>query len=244
VRNLFAAIRFITILPAGRSDHFDPARMIPLFPVVGLMIGLGLTLADRLFNRLWADPVAAVLDVIFLAAVSGALHLDGLADTADGLYGNHNTRRALEIMKDSRVGAMGVIAVVCCLSLKWAAISSLIEHRTLSLIVVPAYARAAILFGIRWLPYGRTEGGLGSAFFEKQLSLPDFWGMIILIGLSCWMGWKGLLINAVFGLLVSGLLFFFRKKIGGITGDMLGAMTEICETGLFLAAALSLRSLI
>jgi adenosylcobinamide-GDP ribazoletransferase len=242
LRNLFAAIRFITVLPAGRSDHFDPVRMIPWFPVVGLMIGLGLFLADRLFNTLWAQPVAALLDVVFLVVISGALHLDGLADTADGLYGGHDTRHALEIMKDSRVGAMGVVAIICCLSIKWAAIAGLNQQRALSLILVPAYARAAILFGIRWLPYGRSEGGLGNAFFAKPLVLPDFWALFIVVGLSLWMGWRGVLVIGAYGLLVAGVTLFFRKKVGCVTGDMLGAMTEICETGLFLVAALALRS--
>ena len=242
MRHLFAAIRFITILPVGRSDEFDPVRMRPLFPAVGLLIGMTVAVADRLSLVFWPEPTVALLDVLVLIAVTGALHLDGLGDTADGLYGNRPARQALEIMKDSRIGAMGVIVILGCLAVKWAGIAGLHAHRSLLLVLVPAYARAAILFGIRFLPYGRPEGGTGSAFFENPIGWRDFWVLIPVIGLSFWLGWTGVVINLVFGGVVIGMLGFYRYKIGCITGDMLGALTEVSEALLFLAASASIRS--
>jgi adenosylcobinamide-GDP ribazoletransferase len=242
VRHLFAAIRFITVLPVGPASDFNAARMRPFFPVVGLLIGLALAAADRLFLLLWPPATAALLDVIVLAAITGALHLDGLGDTADGLYGQRPARQALEIMKDSRIGAMGVIAVLSCLAVKWAGIAGLAAHRPLLLVLVPAYARLSILLGIRFLPYGRPEGGTGSAFFQNRIGWPSFWSVLPLIGLSLALGWTGLIINVVFAAVVAAVLLFYRAKVACITGDMLGALIEVSETVLFLAASASFGS--
>ncbi|KPJ75717.1 MAG: hypothetical protein AMJ54_14120 [Deltaproteobacteria bacterium SG8_13] len=238
MRGLLDAFQFMTILPVGRSGEFQPRRMVAYFPVAGLLIGVVLALLDRAFLWLWSEPVTAVLDVFFLVAVTGAFHLDGLGDTADGLYGRRSRQDALAIMKDSRIGVMGLVAIVCCLAVKWAGLAGLGQHRWLLLIVVPAYSRSAILFGLRFLPYGRPDGGTGHAFFEQKLALSDFVGVSIPLGLSIWLGVRGLLMAVVFFVIVSGILLFYKKRINGITGDMLGAMTEITEAGLFLVASM------
>ena len=211
--------------------------MVAYFPVVGLLIGISLSFLDRVFLQLWSGPVAGLLGVLFLVAVTGALHLDGLGDTADGLYGRRSPEEALAIMKDSRVGVMGLVAIVCCLAVKWAGISGLGSHRTLLLVIVPAFSRSAILFGMRYLPYGREGEGTGRGFFENKLSLASFTGVLIPIGLSVMLGWRGLLLVAGFAVLVLGILIYYKRRINGITGDMLGAMTEIIEAGLFLIAS-------
>jgi len=84
VKHLLAAIRFITIVPAGASNHFDAAGMVAWFPVVGLLLGAALAVFDQGVGRLWGPQAVAAMDVVFLAAVTGAFHLDGLADAADG----------------------------------------------------------------------------------------------------------------------------------------------------------------
>ncbi len=99
--------------------------MIPYFPLVGLLLGGFVSVFDRLILNLWSQPVASLLDVVLLVFLTGALHLDGLGDTADGLYGNRPRERALEIMKDSRIGVMGLTAIVCGLAVKWAGIVGL-----------------------------------------------------------------------------------------------------------------------
>ncbi len=111
MKKLKSAIQFLTIIPAGKSEYFDPKGTAQFFPVAGLGIGILLAIVDKIAVSLWSVPVAAVVDVVFLAAVTGALHLDGLGDTADGLYGHWSRDRALEIMKDSRVGVMGLVVV-------------------------------------------------------------------------------------------------------------------------------------
>ena len=238
MKNLISALQFITILPLGKPKVFDPSAMVPYFPLAGLLIGLIVAGLDRLFLLLWPAPVAALLDVVVLAAVTGALHLDGLGDSADGLYGQRDREDALRIMKDSRIGAMGLIAIVCCLAIKWAGLAGLESHRSLLIVIIPVYARTGILFGMRYLAYGRPDGGTGSAFFEKRPDIRAFWGVLPALALSLFLGWRAVLLNFVFLILVFGIIYYYKKKIGGITGDMLGAMVEITETGLFLLLSL------
>ncbi len=233
MRNLISALQFITILPLGKVESYDPPKMAPYFPLVGILLGLLVALFDAVVIRFWAPPVAALLDVILLAVLSGAFHIDGLGDTADGLLSPRSKDEALEIMKDSRLGTMGLVAILFGLSLKWGGIASLNAHRTVLLIVVPAYARAAILFGMRYLPYGRVDG-TGKPFFSEKISVKHFWGLIFPIGLSLIIGLKAIWLNLTFVIIIVLIIFFYKKRMGCITGDMLGAMVEITEAGLFI----------
>ena len=230
-----ASLQFITAIPLGHPRPFDPKGIIVHFPLVGLAIGLILALFDLFASTVWPPVVAGVLDVGLLAAVTGAFHLDGLADTADGLYGHHEREKALAIMKDSRVGAMGLVAVACVLLIKAAALGSITNSRFLALMIVPAYARSAMMVGIRVLPYARGKTGTGSAFFETPLSAADFKYAAAPVILSLFLGWRGLLLNLFFAAATLATIWFYRKKLAGITGDLLGAMTEILEALLFLS---------
>lgn len=235
MRAFIAALQFITAIPLGRGGSWDPRGMIPHFPLVGLLLGGILLAVDAVAVRFWSPAVAALVDVVALAALTGAFHLDGLADTADGLYGTRGRERALEIMKDSRIGAMGMIAVALCLAVKWAGISGLDAQRGWLLLLVPAYARAAMLVGMRFLPYGRGAEGTGHALFAEPLGPGVFVGLLAVVLISLGLGWPGtLVLNGGFALVCVGLLAWYRRKVGCITGDMLGAMTEVTEAGLFL----------
>ena len=237
MRNLRAALQFITILPLGKARSFDPPKMVPYFPLVGILLGLILALFDAFAAKFWAPPVVALLDVILLAVLTGAFHLDGLGDTADGLLGPRPRDKALEIMKDSRLGTMGLVAILFGLALKWGGINGLDAHRAIFLIVIPAYARAGILFGMRYLPYGRPDG-TGKPFFSEKLSSKHFWGLIFPIGLSLSLGIRAIGLNLAFAIIIVMILLFYKKRMGCITGDMLGAMVEITEAGLFLMMSL------
>jgi adenosylcobinamide-GDP ribazoletransferase len=240
MKNLIAAIQFITILPMGKHGKFDPEKMILFFPLVGIILGLMVALLDRIFLLMWSKPVASLLDILFLIIITGAFHLDGLGDTADGLYGHRTKEKALSIMKDSRIGAMGIIAIICGLSVKWAGVIGLDAWRSLLLIIIPAYARSSILFGICFLEYGRTEGGTGQPFFEKKLTITDFSWLLVPVLLSIFLGFKAILLNLIFVIMITGILLYYKKKVHCITGDMLGAMVEMTEAGLFLFASIQL----
>jgi adenosylcobinamide-GDP ribazoletransferase len=237
LRNFISSIQFFTIIPAG-SRPFNASATVPFAPMCGLLIGALLVAVDAAASFMWDRPAVAVIDILVLAVISGALHLDGLADTADGLYGQRTPEKALAIMKDSRIGAIGMVAVTCCLAVKWAGLNSLHLYRFELLLLVPAFARASVLLGIRTLPYGRPQGGTAHAFFQHPLRLIDFWGIAALSGLAfiC-MGSRAVLLIGGFGCLSILCIYYYRRKINCITGDMLGGMIEIQEAGLFLIMA-------
>lgn len=238
---LRSAVLFITILPAGKDVSWSPMAMIRHFPVVGLILGALLVLTDLLVSRLWSPSVASLLDVVFLLAVTGAFHLDGLGDAADGMFSHRSRERALEIMKDSRIGMMGLVAVGAVLALKLAGIFSLKTalppfQAIVLLCIVPAYSRASMIFGIWFLPYARKGTGTGLDLFERPIGGKDFTYCLIPLFFSLFLGIRGLVLNLVFliGLLL--ILGFYKRKMNSITGDMLGAMTEVMEALLFLTA--------
>ena len=235
-----SAILFITILPAGKNVAYSPMGMIKYFPVVGLILG-GLLLAfDVSISHLWPPAVVAVLDVVFLVVVTGAFHIDGLGDTADGIFSHRSKQRALEIMKDSRTGMMGLVAVFCILAVKTAGIYCVKTTGTplqtmALLLIIPSYSRSAMIFGIKVLNYGRKDKGTGLDLFERPVGLKDFFFVLIPIVISLFLGYKGLVLNLVFLGTLLLVLGFYKKKLNCITGDMLGAINEIMEAVLFLA---------
>jgi adenosylcobinamide-GDP ribazoletransferase len=237
LKHFLAAIKFMTILPGGRGDDFDAARMTPFFPLVGLVLGALVAGFDRAAAHLWGRPLVSLLDVVLLAMLTGALHIDGLGDSADGLFSHRSRERMLEIMKDSRVGVMGLAAIGAVMAVKWAALTELAHQRSWLIFLVPGYARAGILFAMRLLPYGRPGGGTGKAFFERGLKGKAFLGLVPLIGLSVFIGSRAMLLNIGWGICVAALIWFYRRRIGCVTGDLLGAMVETTEAALFLIMA-------
>jgi adenosylcobinamide-GDP ribazoletransferase len=238
MRYFIAATQFITILPLGKAETFDPPKMIPYFPIVGILLGILVVLFDHVASSLWSIPVASLLDVIFLAVLTGAFHLDGLGDSADGLLGQRSKEKAFTIMKDSRLGTMGLVAIVFGLAVKWAGITGLDANRALLLVIVPAYSRAGMLFGMRFLEYGRPDGGTGMDFFKSKLEWTAFWGLTAPVAMSVFLGWTAFWLNLSFVTLTSLLIWYYKRRVGCITGDMLGAMTEILESGLFLLVSM------
>jgi adenosylcobinamide-GDP ribazoletransferase len=237
MKHFLSALQFLTVLPLGdREGAFEPPKLLPYFPLVGLLIGALLAVVDRGALLLWPRPVAALLDLFFLVWVTGALHVDGLGDTADGLYGNRPREEALAIMKDSRMGAMGVVAIFFALAAKWGALAAIDAGRPLVLICVPALARGAQVLGMRCLPYGRPDG-LGQGFCSAPVPARAFGTLLIPAGLLLCLGGRGLCLLAVYGGISFLMIGFFKKRMGCITGDMLGALSEVCEAALFLAAA-------
>jgi len=243
--DLRACIAFITILPTGKNPVYSPLGMIRFFPVVGLIIGALLAIIDFLASMVWAAPAAALADLIFLVAVTGAFHLDGLGDTADGLFSHQGRERALEIMKDSRTGMMGLVAVVLGLAAKlagiWSVKTSCPPVQAMAIFfLVPAFSRASMIFGIKYLDYGRQDRGTGKDLFDRPLRAPDFYLCLIPLVFSLFLGYKGLLLISGFALGSFAVLTFYKQTMNCITGDMLGAMTEVMEAWLFMAAGMNI----
>ena len=238
-----SALQFITILPSGKNINFSPSGMIRFFPVVGLLIGLMLIVFDMIVSIFFFQGIVVLFDVLFLVAITGAFHLDGVGDTADGIFSHRSREKALLIMKDSRTGMMGLVAVVCTLAVKFAGIYSVKAYcpatYALFFLIIPAYSRASMIFGIKFLKYGR-DSGTGYDFFTRKLELKDFLWVSIPVIISLFLGYKFFIINAAFGLLVFIILCFYKEKMDCITGDMLGAMTEVIEALLFVIAGMTM----
>ncbi len=244
---LIAALRFLTILPIpGGLGHeeSDLSRSVVFFPVVGLAIGATAWLAGHLFLLLFSPLVAAVLLTLVLLAASGGLHMDGLADTADGFFSSRPRERILEIMRDSRVGAMGVIAMVLVILLKSAALASCDRQGFLAAaLLMPLAGRVAIVLSMAILPYARPRGGLATLFYGRPVGLVGIWSLLLLTGASWYAaGLAGVAAGISVLFLVLLFAFFCRARINGATGDTLGAVCELAET--VVALVLSIQSLV
>lgn len=241
MKSFFAAIGFLTIIPLPqtfRSDEKGLEKGVPYFPVVGLLIGAVLALIDNAAG--WFLPVfpLSVLTVILMIASSGGLHIDGLADSADGFFSARPRERLLEIMRDSRTGVMGVVAVVSVIAFKVSLLSSIPDDwRMWIILLMPIAGRSAIVIMMTALPYVRSTGGLASIFAKRRSWLHAVWAVLFLAVASIWAAqWIGFS-AALATLIVTALFSFYCKgKIGGYTGDTLGAVCEIGELVLLLAA--------
>jgi len=205
---------------------------LPFFPVVAVLIGAATAgLAWCLSFILPPLPLGALV-VVALVAVSGGLHMDGLSDTADGFFSSRPRERILEIMKDSHAGPMGVTAVASILVLKVSALGSLHAAAVWrTALLMPVAVRCALLLGMAVLPYARPEGGLASIFYKTGRKLSAVWGLAVLAG-------TGLAVAGAAGLVSAGcsvlsvllVSAWSYRKIGGATGDTLGATCEVAET--------------
>lgn len=236
MNGLISAIQFITILPVGKPGQFDPEKMAQYFPLTGIILGVFVSMADQIFLKLWSVQVASILDAALFALLTGAFHIDGLGDAADGLLGHRKKDEALDIMKDSRIGAMGLVVIFCVLLIKTGGIMDLDSYRSLIIIIIPAYSRSSMLFAIKYLNYGRRFG-TGHALFNEKPGYISFWGLLIPVALSVFLGWEAILLNIFFFIITAGIIAYYKKRIGSITGDMLGAMTEVVEAALFLTVS-------
>jgi adenosylcobinamide-GDP ribazoletransferase len=239
------ALTFLTKLPwpwRGPADEPALARSMFWFPWVGAILGLGFWLAWGGLQKILPAPAAASLLLVLTVWVTGGLHLDGLADTADGLGGSHNPADALRIMKDSRVGAFGVISLILALVLKFSLFLSLPAKTggTAVLLLYPVISRWCMVLLAYLSPYARAEGGLGQAM-TLGVSPRVLTGASLSTGALALLilGAPGLALCAAAAALVWLGSRYFQRRLGGITGDILGATNEVAEV-LVLAGALLL----
>jgi len=250
LRDLSLAIRFLTIIPivsfppSNNTNQNEEAleenfaNSMAFFPLVGMLIGIFLVLLRRLFYYFAVSPLLGdTLVLIVWIWLSGGLHLDGFADSVDGFLGGHNKEEILKIMKDSATGAKGVVALVSLLLLKF-----------VLLVEMPLFLKDAALF---FAPAIGRWSMVIAAFLGKPVRLKDSMGKLFMD----YVGWREVifasLTMAVIGILLFKLYFlplviigigivllmlkYCQKKIGGISGDILGAINEIVEVSILLA---------
>jgi adenosylcobinamide-GDP ribazoletransferase len=245
MKSLFAALQFLTVIPVPASwggGSRELERSVWFFPLVGLFLGTLLAALDAGLSTLLPTFPASAIIVIASIVLTGGFHVDGLADTADGFMSSRPRERILEIMKDSRTGPMGVAAVVSVIVLKVALLSAVTGPLRLPSIVLMAVAgRSAMVMVMDLLPYARPEG-LASLFMQNRSILRASWGLAFLFG-ACWFlaGPAGLLagLAALAATILTGA--YSHSKIGGVTGDTLGATCEIVELMPLLAVAIAIQ---
>jgi adenosylcobinamide-GDP ribazoletransferase len=237
-----AAVMFLTRLPVGKLHQFrveDLASSAVYFPVIGALVGLAGGLA-LLTKFLLPSFMAVLVCMLVTICLTGGLHEDGLADSADGLIGGQTPQRRLEIMKDSRIGAYGALALWFSLTAKLILIESLVATNigTAITAVVTAHSlgRTATVALLAGLPYVRPEDSKSSRFGNKvtltQLAIGIVFPVILALlllrlhGLIC-------LVTAI--VLTLGCGFYFKRRIGGITGDCLGATNQLVELGAYVS---------
>ncbi len=242
-KDLTMALGFLTRwrLPGrgtGISGPEEVARSLAAFPLVGLILGGVQAAAGWGLAWSFSDTLSALWIVVLGAWLTRGLHLDGLADVADGVGGAYEPARRLAIMKDSRVGTFGVLALLFGVGLKVFSISGLLAaHRWSAIILVPALSRYTMVLCTCKIPYARAEGGLGKAFLDHVGRREVVWAAL-------WAATAAVALERLWGAVLLGMATAaavpFRNTskrwIGGMTGDMLGAVNEVTEIILYHAA--------
>lgn len=237
------ALQFLTRMPVSLPGMPTPEQMgrsLLWYPAVGLLLGLLLWGAHLLLGQTPGALQAAIILALWVG-LSGGLHLDGLADTADAWVGGFGDReRTLTIMKDPRSGPIAVVVLVLLLLLKFAALLTLLQAgQGIYLLLLPWLGRSLLPLLLATTPYVRA-GGLGQALVDHlpRQQLPWVLG-VHLLGMLLF-GWQGLLALASALLLFVWLRRALLRRLGGTTGDTAGALVELAECAALLALALSL----
>ena len=230
MRGLRIAFGLMTTLPIKLPDEWlagDSGRAAVWYPFVGLVIGALAWLVWSGARLIFPPFVAGIVTLSVWVALTGGLHLDGLADCCDGLFASAVPERRLEIMKDPHVGAFGVIGLILVLSLKAAALASLAPEFGFGILLAASLARWCILpAGVLTLA---RSSGMGADFvsgFQRSFMV---WGAIIPLGIMILLGLRGVL-SVLTGVAAAALVLWLAKaRIGGVTGDVFGMIVEIVE---------------
>lgn len=233
MRLYFIALQFLTIIPlpfSVRCEERDLGRSMALFPLAGLTLGALLVGVNYLLSIILPRSVVDLLLVTTLSVLTGVLHLDGLADVCDGLAARGGRERFLAVMKDSRTGAAGAVGLVLLLLLKYQALLHLpIEVKQQALFCFPLLARFSQVLMTVGAVKARSDG-LGSTFIAgagwRQLliaTVTTLAAAVLLLGI------QGLWLFVVAYLLTWGIKAWFNRRIGGVTGDIIGFASELNE---------------
>jgi adenosylcobinamide-GDP ribazoletransferase len=233
MRFYFIALQFLTIIPlpfSVRCEERDLGRSMALFPLVGLTLGGLLVGVNFILSRFLPREVTDLLLLILLTVVTGALHLDGLADVCDGLAARGGRERFLAVMKDSRVGAVGVVGLVLGLLLKYQALYHVApEIEREALLLFPMLARFSQVQMAVGSKRARSDG-LG-ALFVGGAGVLQFAvaGIITLVIAGLMLGGRGLFCCLAVYLFTWGMKVWFHRRLGGVTGDVIGCASELNE---------------
>jgi adenosylcobinamide-GDP ribazoletransferase len=238
---LLTALAFLTRIPVRNASGTPEAigRSASLFPVVGALLGFAEVIVLWMCRRAMPPTLTATVIVLSGIVLTGSLHLDGLADMTDGFGGGRTRDDTLRIMRDHQIGTYGAIALVMTVLLQISAIASLIERDVAGrfLVAAPALSRWAMVLLGRRLPYARPDAGLGRVLTDHVRDR-DVWestALAIVIA-TVVARWSGLVSIALTLAVTAAIGFVCWRRIGGVTGDTLGANAVLCETMVLVAA--------
>ena len=239
IRSLRAAVSFLTVLPVANADGSPGERLgRAYFPAIGALIGFAAGAAFLIAASATTPLVGAAVAIAVLAVMTGALHLDGVADSIDGLMTHGDAARRLEVMRDPRLGSYGVTAITVVLLLEVAAIASMSPVRALAgLVIAGALSRLATLAIITFVPYVRPAG-LGVAAWDPRRRGLDLTVGAASAAVVCLLDWRRALVALPLVALVAvSLAALARRRVGGATGDICGATAELCQLAVLLVFA-------
>lgn len=244
MRFFLIALQFLTTVPVRLKDAVadkDLAKSMAYFPLVGLLVGTALALFYNILNLVFSDPVTCAFILILNAMITGGLHIDGFIDTFDGIASGGDKNKILEIMREGRPGAIGIAAAILLFLAKYSLLVSLPKGTVeVSLIAMMTLGRWSLVASSSLFPYAREGEGLGRRFIQslsrKEGFIATLFALLVMVFVF---KFKVLILIPVVAVLLIGFNFYFYKKIGGITGDTLGALNEVAEV-LTLALAVVL----
>jgi len=247
---LLVATKFLTIiplLPRREDSREEMGRSLVYYPVVGLFIGLILAGLNWLLNLFLPEQVVNGLLLVSLVIISGALHLDGFIDTCDGIAGHKPVEERWQVMRDSRVGAFGIVGVVLLLLVKYISLSSISNPLLMTiLIMMPVISRWSIVYALFAYPYARPEG-LGKSIKEsanlRRFTIATVLTLALCIAAAWLTGIENFYLTGPVIILGTLLLIkvsaaYFSKIFAGLTGDNYGAINEIAEVGVLIIMTL------
>lgn len=229
------ALQFLTIFPIPETrsvNETDFRQSVAFYPIVGMVLGTGLGLVQWGLTRILPVMPATALSLAGYSLATGFLHLDGLMDLADGVGSRKPRPEALKIMRDSRVGSMGVVAGILVMVGKFAALSSLPPGHLGPFVVIPALARWAMVLAMTSAPYARVgESGIGS-LYAMHISRIALWMSSLTVIVAAVLLLPVAEAVSVWGLALAvawAMVSFARRRLGGMTGDAYGAINELVE---------------
>ena len=236
------AVEFLTRVPAAPQTAYSEQRFadsVRHYPLVGLLVGIVAAAVFLLAARYLPHVIAVLLSTAFVMLLTGAFHEDGLADTFDGIGGGSTAERSLDIMKDSRIGVFGMAALWTVLATKVSALNSMASMAVaISLVAAHCMSRWSSVVAVASSSYVRDEGTgkpTAAGISKPALLYASIVGLsplpaLVLVGLPT------AAVGATVGLIVGHVLMrlFYERKIGGYTGDCLGAVQQLSELGVYL----------
>lgn len=238
-RSAIVAAQFLTRIQLSRRavEEHELARAVAYFPLIGALIGAGIAALTMVVMPLVGLDAAIVAGLAFGALLTGALHEDGLADACDGLGGGFTKARALEIMRDSRIGSYGAVALILLYAARFTLFRSLgAAGLLLALPVASALGRASGVVLMAWLPNARAEGmadDVARSLGRGTIVIGVLTALVIAAALS---GTAALALVAVAIVITLAAAVYLRRRLGGITGDTLGAANVVVETAVIAVA--------